>query len=186
MLVSLLATPVFAESQGSIDLVLGKSTHEADYDSMQFLSESDTAITIRGSYAITPYIGVELGYSDHGEVDTSYVDGFGDFITDKFSVTSLNLGLKGTIPLDDKFSLNARLGMSDWSMDIEEKDSSFPGITFQYEEDGTDMYYGIGLQFQATPQLRIGVEYTKTSLEPSDSDVNYDITHSALSLGYTF
>ena len=187
LLASTLAMPVLAQPKGSLELVLGSAKQSAEFEGEEFFSGDDTSFAIRGTLNANEYLAVELGYHNYGEPDETYTNSF-DIIHDEVNATAINLGLKGIIPLDANFAINARAGIASWDLEVKETDSSFPGVMFSYEDSGTDLYYGVGVQFKANEQLNVGVEYTVTNMKPSfgGDKIDYDVNNVAISLGYLF
>lgn len=137
------------------ELLLGTTTQEVDGD-----DGDDLSIGLRGIYSINANVGVELSYQNYGEADWTYNDSFGDTINEEVSSNSLNVGIKGVLPLKNGFSLNARLGIALWNIDFDATDSSLPGETFSGDDSGNDIYYGVGGQYTINEKAIIGIEYT--------------------------
>ena len=155
-LLCLSSTSIFANDRYfSGEILLGSTDQEVNGD-----SGSDTSFGLRGTYNINPNVGVEFSYQNYGEADWTYIDGFGDTINEKTASDSLNLGIKGVLPLQNGFSLNARLGIAFWNVDVDITDSSLPGQTFSGDDSGNDIYYGIGGQYTINEKFIIGIEYT--------------------------
>jgi len=179
--------PAMAENNFSAELLLGMADQELSANG-QSTSGDDTSFGVRGAYSLNENFSVEGAYQSYGETDDTYIDEFGDTINDKLSSTALSLGIKGILPLDNGVSLNARAGISFWDAEIKETDSAFPGETFKGDDNGNDLYYGIGAQYQINPQIFIGVEYTMTKMGISTEGVSadFDVKNISLSLGYKF
>jgi len=150
------------------EFLLGSTTQEIEGD-----DGDDTSFGLRGTYNINPNVGLELSYQNHGEADWTYIDAFGNTINEKSATDSFNLGIKGVLPLQHGFSLNARLGISFWNVDLDATDSSVPGVTFSGSDSGNDIYYGIGGQYAVNDKFSIGLEYTLAEFGVSpDGDYN--------------
>ena len=190
-LVGLTSLPVAADSNFSAEFLLGKTDQEArtDYGDVE---GDDTSIGIRGGYSINENVTLELSYNNYGEIDKSYIDEYGDYINDKVSTTSMNFGVKGSIPLNNGLSIYARIGLSLWDVEFEETDSFYPGETFKGDDSGNDIYYGLGLQYQINDKAFIGAEYTlseygvKLGGDFQGLDADVDIKTFALSIGLNF
>lgn len=150
----------------------------------------DNSFGIRGAYNLNKYIGFELSYIDHGETDDKFIDGFGDTINDKISLTAFNLGAKGVLPFENGFSLHARLGLSFWDAELEETNSAVPGETFKGDDSGNDLYYGIGAQYTINSKFTIGVEYTLFEYEfkpfEDGAEPDIEVKTFALTAGFNF
>lgn len=176
-----------AENSFSAEILLGMADQEVSaYGSSA--SGDDTSIGIRGVVSLNKNFSAEIGYHNYGEADDTYIDEFGDTINDKLSTTAFNFGVKGILPLDNGISLNGRIGISFWDSELEETDSSFPGEIFKADDDGNDLYYGIGIQYDINSNIFVGAEYTLTKMDISTDGVSadLDVDNISLSLGYKF
>jgi opacity protein-like surface antigen len=182
------AIPTFADNKTSVELIVGKADQDTETGSTKITSGDDTSIGIRGSYFFNKNLAFELSYQSYGETDDVRVDSFGDTIHDKIKTTAFNLGLKGILPIENGFSIHGRLGLSSWDWELSSVDSSMPGFVFESDDNGTDFYYGLGLQFDIDDNFFAGAEYTIMEL---DVDVNsFSIDHKVSNLsafvGYKF
>lgn len=169
------------------ELLVGTTNQDVEGD-----DGDDTSLGLRGVYNINSNAGIEASYQNYGEADYSYIDSFGDTINEKTSSDSINIGIKGILPFENGFALNARLGIAFWNVDAEITDSSVPGVTFSGAGSGNDIYYGIGGQYSISDKAVIGLEYTMAEFGVSpDGDlqgvsVDVDLSTFALSVGLNF
>jgi len=193
-LLGLSALPALA-SEGffSGEILLGKTDQELKSDfGGRGTGGDDTSFGIRGAYNLNKNVAFELGYMNHGETDDTYISMFGDTINDKISSTAFNLGVKGVIPFESSFSIHARLGLSFWDVELEETNSAFPGETFEGDDSGNDLYYGIGAQYAINEKFTIGAEYTLSEygIRPGGDfrgfNGDIDVKTLALSAGLNF
>lgn len=181
------ALPVMAENNLSAELLVGKANQELSANGYS-TSGDDVSFGIRGLYSLSENFSIEGAYHTYGETDDTYIDGFGDVINDKLSSTALSLGVKGILPLNNGISLNARAGMSFWDAELKETDSAFPGYTFKSDDNGNDIYYGFGAQYDINSQVTVGLEYTIINMGISSEGISadFDVKNISLSLGYKF
>src|SRR5699024_1593218 len=100
------------------------------------VDEDDTAYQVFGGYQANPYFGVELGYTDFGEIEDS-IDGIrGQAEADTFSLTAV-----GTLPFTANFSGYGKLGFHNW-----DAEADIAGL--RVDDDGTDPTYGLGVQYR--------------------------------------
>jgi len=183
------AIPVLAESNFSGELLVGRAEQKSSIDSFDSTtSGDDVSLGLRAALKVNPNLAFELAYQNYGETDDTYVDRSGDTITDKVSTSAVNVGVKGIIPFEGGLSLHARIGLSLWEAEIKETDSAFPGETFKADDDGSDLYYGLGLQYDMSPELVVGLEYAYTDMDVSlgGLSVDHEVKNLSLSLGYKF
>jgi opacity protein-like surface antigen len=172
-----------AENKLSAEILLGMANQEISTSDTS-PSGDDISIGFRGAMSLHKNISAEISYHNYGEADDIHIDGFGDTINSKWTTTAFNLGAKGIFPLDNGVSLNARLGISIWDTELKFTDSSIPGQEFKAEDDGTDLYYGIGAEYDINSNMYVGAEYTLTKMNISTADS--DVNNLSLSLGYKF
>lgn len=184
LVVTFTASVCHAEGKISGELLVGKADQESEVSGLS-ISGGDTSIGIRGSYLFNKNIAIEFAYRDYGESEDSYIDEFGDTITETLETSAIAVGVKGVIPLDNGFSLNGRIGISKWDYDIKETGSALPG---EFTADGTDLYYGIGAQYQFNEKVFIGLQYTITKMDVSlvFVSVDHEVKDISLSLGVNF
>lgn len=179
--------PVMAENNFSSELLLG-TAHQDLLNNGFATSDNDMSFGARGAYSLNKNFSVEAAYQNYGEADYTYTNIFGDNINNKLSSTAINFGIKGILPLNNDVSLNARVGVSFWDAEITETNASFTGVTFQ-SDDGNDLYYGIGVQYQIDSHVFLGLEYTmikKMSISNEGGSTDFDVENTSLSLGYNF
>ncbi|MFC1750416.1 porin family protein [Pseudomonadota bacterium] len=184
------ALPSFAESNFSGELLFGTADQKTEISSLSSSSSGDdTSIGIRGAYQFNERIAIELAFHNYGETDDTYIDSFGDTINDKIETTSINIGVKGVLPLENGFSLAGRLGVAMWDYTLNETDSSLPGFVINSEDDGTDIYYGIGAQYDFNEKVFVGMEYTITEMDVSLFGIvaaDHEVKNFSLSVGSKF
>ena len=176
-----------AENSASAEILLGMADQEISANGSS-ASGDDISFGIRGVLSLHKNISAELSYHNYGEADDTYIDEFGDTINDKLSTSAFNLGAKGVLPLENGLSLNARIGVSFWDSEFEETDSSFPGEIFKADDDGVDLYYGVGAKYDISSNFYVGAEYTLTKMDISTEGVSadLDVDNISLSLGFKF
>lgn len=186
-LISTGAISAHAETNISADLLIGTADHKTKVGSSSE-SGDDISIGVRGAYNINENFAVEVAFQDYGETDETYIDSFGDTINDKASATALTAGVKGSIPLSASFSLNGRLGVSSWDFEFRGTDSSFPGVEFSFDDDGTDLYYGVGMQLMLNEAFSVGAEYTITEmgLSVEGGSADHEVKNLAIFASYSF
>jgi len=182
------ALPVFAEGNFSAEFLYGTADQKSSIKDGDSTDGADLSVGIRGAYKINGNIAFELAYQDYGETDDVYIDDFSDTINDKVSSSAFNIGAKGIVPFDSGFSLYGRIGLSFWGIDIKETDSSLPGEELKVDDSGNDYYYGLGFQYDITPQFVIGTEYTITEMDVSVLNLSIEnkVKKLSLALGYKF
>ena len=119
---------------------IGFSIGSADDD---VLSESDTGFKFFGGYTLNNNIGFEIAFVDLGQ----YVDGMLDQYGVAFEVV-------GYLPLSSNLDLMAKVGMFAWTVDVD---------TYYAYDDGTDLTYGLGVQYDLNNRLFVRGEWEQFS-----------------------
>ena len=110
--------------------------------------ESDTAFKILGGYQINRNIAAEFAYGqllDKGGVE----------------ITAWELSGIYSFPLGNKFSIFGRLGFAMWDADAGAAGS----------DDGTDLLFGAGVQYDLTNKLGIRGQWTRYDVADEDADL---------------
>lgn len=195
ILLTSLAPALLAENGASAEILFGSAVHDLsglNHD----IFEDDIYFGFRGVIPLTQHLATEVAYHNYGEAseteDYQYFDYDGSLYTSKLikktSSIAFTAGLKGTIPIYSGFSFTGSLGISFWSMQYESSNVNNPYQVLKSTDDGTDLYYGIGLQYELNTKSYIGLEYKETSMNPVIFDIpaklKVDTLH--LSLGARF
>ena len=109
-------------------------------------ADKDTAFRILGGYQINRTFAAELGYAML-------------YDKDNVEVTAWELVGIGSFPLANRFSVFGKLGFAMW-------EAEFPGG----DDDGTDLTYGIGLQYDVSRNLGLRAQWQRYDVE-ADADV---------------
>ncbi|HVE54962.1 MAG TPA: outer membrane beta-barrel protein, partial [Ramlibacter sp.] len=129
----------------------------------------DTTFNISGGWMFTPFIGVEIGYRDLGEASGS-VTGPGGTGTVTLEAEGFQLGAVGRIPVGSSgFSIAPRVGLFKW-------DAKVRGVVngaqiAASDEDGTDLYFGVGADYSISRNLSVGAHWARFDLDDIDVDV---------------
>jgi len=137
------------------DLTNGISTADFDAD--------DTAFKLIAGIRPLDWLGVEAAYVNFGEPEDTVLGQ--KLKADGDGISAFAVGFLPTGPVD----LFAKLGLISW-------DSKISG---SFDDDGTDLAYGVGAQFRVLG-LSIRAEYEKFDI----SDVDLDMI--SVGLTYTF
>jgi len=189
-----LSVPALAENRVSLELLVGSADQElkphamAEKDGEGRKAGDDTSYGVRGVVGLSRHMAFEIAYQVYGTLDDSYIDSFGDTIGEEWSTDSVNLGVKGILPLNESFNLVGRVGVSMWGLEIRLTDSFYPGEVMGVNSSGNDIYYGVGAEYNLNPRTSIGLEYTYTEMATSFGGlaVDHEVENLSLFLGYKF
>ncbi|WNK19722.1 outer membrane beta-barrel protein [Halomonas piscis] len=134
--------------------------------------DSDTAYKLFAGYQFNPHFAVEAGYVDFGEFTASSRYANGTMKADGFTAA-----LVGKLPIEGGFGVYGKLGMIAWDG---ERSST---LTAKESEDGTDPFYGAGLEY-VVDQIVMRAEFERYDISEGGEDFETDLI--SASLGYRF
>lgn len=187
-LAAAMTTPAFAQSPFSAEVLLGNYSNKAEFGGQSGSSESSTGVGLRGVWTFHPNFAIEGAYQNFGEAKWQEIDA-GDLLTEKVETSALTLGVKGVYPINERFSLHARIGLAFWDIDVEFTDSGFPQDNFSFSDDGNDVYFGLGGEYQINSNFYAGVAYNYLKADISVlgiASVDYTINGVQAYIGYRF
>lgn len=167
MLLAALLAP--AASAADIDvyggLGLGFASQEIQQPALligpgQFLSRniegSDLAARVFAGVRLHRYFAIEAGYVDLGKVDalvpTLTSDAQLAQVDTKIDTSGWEVTAVGIWPINGDFEAFGKLGLVAWDSDFSEDGARLAS------KDGTDLAYGIGLDYLGTERLRFRIE----------------------------
>lgn len=194
----------FAQAQGGFfEGSVGNTSLKIDAPGAASKKESDTSFSLLGGYMFHPNLGVEAGYVDLGKGGANYsgtVSGYvyGSLLTFTGTVgleakaTGFPIGLRGVMPISEKFKLGARLGILSWNVDTKATVSgsgtygsqSFSGTGSASKSfTGSDAYIGVSGSYEITKQWSAGLGFTQYRL---GGDVKTDVQNLDVNVTYRF
>jgi len=115
------------------------------------IDESDTAFKLFGGWTANQNLGVDIAFIDLGTYQSGLADAYG-----------VAFDVVGYLPLGNNFNILGKLGMFAWTVDVDILNAS---------DDGTDLTYGLGVQYDFTRHLSIRGEWEEFS-DVSGSDIS--------------
>lgn len=109
-------------------------------------SSNDTAFSIHAGTGILPFIGLELGYTNHGSLEAD---------AQKFDVESIYFAAKPSINFGP-LQVYGKAGAHSWS------------ASGDYDKDSYDFMYGVGADYQVFGPLSVGAEYMVYQINKGD------------------
>lgn len=200
----LTALPAVAAGKFAGELLVGDSDQAFDVSAHSVSDEGESTAAggfslgdhthsygIRGSYQPFKYLAVELGYQQYGKFAAG-----ADYSHLTFDADSINVGVKGVLPLSAAYSLNARVGLADWDMYTSSNDPNPNNDINRIGGQGKDTYYALGADYQINDNLFVGLNYSVVTMKwrwsddmPSSIfvvDSEHEIKNITLSLGVRF
>jgi hypothetical protein len=185
---AVVASPLFAKEKLSGEILFGFADQKTEALG-ESVSADEPSKGLRLAYQFNQNFALELAYQNNGNARAIYLDADGNTIRDTIATTAVKYGVKGLLPLEQGHSIVARAGMAKWEYDLEETDSSLPGEVIKLDDEGTDLYYGIGIQRNINEDVFVGLEYMVTKMNMSFFGVvaaEHRVNNLSLSFGANF
>jgi OOP family OmpA-OmpF porin len=167
---------LLAATQASAQAFVGASIGQSDVDeditagliTSGSVDSKDNAFKVFGGYMFNRHFGVEGAYVDLGEV--SYSGSFGSAAVNggKVETTGFNVAALGSYPVTEEFSVFGKIGLFIWEA---EASDTTGGVPFSEKTDGTDISFGLGLNYQFTRNLGVRAEWERFKLDEADADL---------------
>lgn len=124
---------------------------------------------VYGGVMLAPWFGLEAGYLHLPEYkDNGFeIDGSG-----------VSAAAVLAAPVGDRTELYAKGGQVWWDVDVDGP------LGFDAEIDGSDWFYGAGVNFGLMPNLGLRLEYTRYELDGGDGEADLDLA--TVGLHYSF
>jgi len=123
-----------------------------------FLEDDSFAARFGVGYDLGNNIALEAAYVNLGEVTSDLFGGLNDARTD-----GLTLAARFTLPLGNSLRASARLGGFFWDAELDT-----PGG--QFINEGEDLFYGVGLTFDASRRVSVTAHWDRFEFGDSDAD----------------
>ncbi|MGY2575964.1 outer membrane beta-barrel protein [Vibrio sp. C8] len=136
------STTAFADSW----IYGGASVGQSDLN-----GKTSTSMTVHAGTGILPFIGVEAGYTDHGDFDIA--------ANQELSASSVYFALKPSIDFGP-LHVYARAGAHSWDKEI----------NGSKVDDGIDLMYGFGAEYFIMGPFSVGASYNNYELDNDNID----------------
>lgn len=134
--------------------------------------DSDSGWKVFAGYKIMKNLAVEGSYTNLGEATartTVTAPVAGTFNT-TLELESWSISAVGILPLNDQFSLFARLGLNVWNSDVSVAGTG-SGSAVTTSDDGSDVVYGLGASYNFSQNLSLRGEWERYNFGDSDVDL---------------
>lgn len=185
---SFLAPLALAQESASVEVLLGAYSQKAEFDGFSSSTENTIGFGVRGGYQFHRHFAIEAAYLHFGEAEWSYIDDWGDAINEKADLSALSIGIKASYPINGLASIHGRLGLARWDIDYSFADAGYPEDNFSASDDGVDLYFGFGGEYNLTQNLYAGVEYSYMKADAGFMGESFDYIVSGFQgyIGYRF
>ena len=145
--------------------------------------DTDTAFKAYGGVNFSRNWGAEIAYLDFGKAtaDGTFLGVAG---TARIKVNGLAIDAKSTLPLGDKFSLFAKLGVLGWHIDSSAELDGFGSTSMS--ASGSSLTYGAGAEFDFTKSFGVRAEWEHFDKVGNDSTGKSDVELGSVGVIYKF
>ena len=140
-----------------------------------FIDDDDTSFGAYAGYQFNPYFALEGVYTNFGDVEVDLDDL--DIDNEGLEPDSIGLRAMGSFPVGERFDVLAGIGYHAFDLNPDYGDELHDAIG---DDSSTDLFYGVGAQFNFGNNLAVRAMYDRFEFEGSDAD------EISLGLHYTF
>ena len=159
----LAATAAQADSQPGFYAGAGIGSTKVGDDNISGIDDSDTGFKIFGGYNFTENWAAEVSYFDFGKASAE-----AGTSSASVGVTGLSASAVGRLPVNDMFSVYAKLGFASYDVDLDF--NNVPGFGSGHMSDSdSDLIYGVGGALSFGGNFEARLEYEALNV---DADVN--------------
>ena len=120
--------------------------------------DEDTGLKVFGGFKANQNFAIEALWADLGEVSASAGGTTATVGVDGFGIAAV-----GMIPLGEKFGVFGKVGAFMW-------DASGGGAASGLSEDGTDLMFGAGVNWNFTEKVGLRAEWERFDIDGDDVD----------------
>lgn len=160
LLAALTAGAAVTATAGDLTNWIGFSAGETDFNNDHLSGITPGTVDSTGNnfkiylgFPITSNLGLEVGYMDLGKQSiTSGAD------TSSAKAKIYNVDLLGKVDVRDDLFIFGKAGFYWWGM---HSDKTVSGTSSTADDDGFKLKYGLGLQYSATPEIGLRLEWER-------------------------
>ena len=157
---------LFLSTNAMASWYVGGGIGQTDYDADEVSSfENPTAIELIIGNDINSNFSFEASYIDFGDADDGIAPNW------RLSAEGVTLGALLKAPVNRDFDIFFKVGLNKWDAEIRED-----GFGVFFEDDGTDIFYGIGAAIKVSDKVNLGARYNVYDFD------NEDVTMFSLNL----
>lgn len=119
----------------------------------------DTGYKAFLGYQFNPYVGMELGYFDLGHFGFDATPSTGGALAGRYKMKGIDLDLVGTMPLSERWSASARIGVQDAQTNASFTPTLPVTLTdLNRSKRDVNVKYGVGLQYAFSRSFMVRAE----------------------------
>jgi len=153
---------------------LGADIGQTDYE-----GEDATSFRLFAGMPVNESFSIEGAWINQGEASESGFDPFFGQYKAELEASGIQISGLGSIPLQDKLSLYGKVGLYLWDVDLSFTDNTG---TFSGSDDGSDIFFGFGLNFIINDQLVLRGSYDLISIDIGGESFDADLVSVGLAL----
>src|SRR5690554_5033510 len=183
-------SPVYASDGFYLEGMFGTATHEPDLEEFGLagVEQSSGTYGMFLGYKFNKHFAVELGWQSYGDAkfnsNITYQGVNMDLTLESTDINALKYGVRGIIPLGEKFSLSGRLGLSTLNGNRKATATSTQSPYISASEIDSSsvsaVYVGLGAEYSLNEQFYLGGEIASLVAE------DYALGSTMVVLGYRF
>ena len=150
------------------------------------VDDDDASYGLNLGYKFSDSFSAEIGYQYLGEASitatsniTGTAWGYAYTINSGSTVAGegdgFTFGIKGNYPVTENFDIYGKAGLLAWTVDYSiSGTATVAGTTYtgsgSFDDDGSDLYYGVGAQYNFNDSVGLGIEYVNSEIADADTD----------------
>jgi OOP family OmpA-OmpF porin len=174
VVVTCVVLSVPAAHAGRFYVGLGAGSSNAELSAETRIDFDSTGYQGFVGYEIMRYFGVEVGYTDFGDLDETI--GTQQYTGDASNLAVWGIGI---LPVTPRLSLYGRLGYAAYDSEISAQDGMATPVTTK--NDGNDLAWGFGVSYYFTRRVGMRLELENYRFEASD-----EVTFTSLDVLFKF
>ena len=139
---------------------IGAASVESD-----FIDDDDTSYGAYAGWQFNPYFAVEGVYTNFGDVEVDLDDL--EIENPGLEPDSIGVRALGTFPVGERFDILAGIGWHAFDLNPNTGDGLIDAIG---DDSNSDLFYGVGAQFNFGNNFALRVMYDRFEFEGSDAD----------------
>lgn len=150
------------------------------------IDDKGNAFKVFGGYQFNRNIAIEGGYFHLGKSSFNAVTVPGGTLAGESKVQGLNLDLVGTLPLTERFSALARVGVQHaWSKSTFSGTGAGAGVAGSSKRNDSDAKVGLGMQYEISPAMWVRGEFERYRIKNAVGQRN-NVDVASVSLVFPF
>lgn len=167
-MLALCLAPILVHAQAFVELSLGEADFGLGSAPGVDVKDTDTSWAISGGYMFNPTIGAEVGYRSLGEASVSGITPGGDSVRATIDFAGVFAGMVGRFPMADRLHFLGRFGLFLWEGEGRLVENGV--LTESIDDDGTDLYFGVGASYAVSRNVDVGVGWTRYDVDGDNLD----------------